>query len=359
MRVVRVGFARVVLAAGAMLGLPTLGLVTPGAAPAAAAPVGHARPVQAPAIQQGPAVKHAFKVTISPAYTTAGLQTTFEVTVANTSSKGTMLRSVQINPPAGFTVAHPSPTAPLRRKTFVKTRTFALHKILVQPGHKMQFNVTATAPATCGNGAVLRWTSRAFLGATPSGPQLALQASASTVGVTVVCPQINPCDVAGMPCSTTVQTTVSKYGVISNATTGSLNGTLNVGKRLRCGSYRFRDPNWYDSVVTQPVGTTGPPAGTPPIVDTVSYTIVNTSTQGLGFCLGAGYDFVTASGAMAPAGTLPNGKPGFIGMLPMCTSGATPCISTISPQADPNAASGFDAFMSLQIPEQGDPWGGG
>jgi hypothetical protein len=343
MRVARVGFTRVALAAGAMLCLAAL-----GGAPAAAATV-----------QQGAAVKHAFKVTVYPAYTTAGLQTTFQVTVANTSSPGTTLRSVQVTPPAGFTVARPGPTAPLRRKTFVKQRTLSLHKILIKPGHTMEFNVTATAPTTCGQGTVLRWTSRAFQASTPTGAQLALQTAASSVGVSVVCPQLAPCGDGGPACSTAVDTSVSTYGVVSNAATGTLHGTLDVGRRLRCGSYRFRDPNWYDSVVTPPAGTTAPPVGTPPIVDQVSYTIVNASTQGLGFCLGALYDFVTASGAMAPAGTLPNGNSGFLGLLPMCTSAAPPCISSIAPQVDSNANSGYDAVMSIQIPEQGDPWGGG
>jgi hypothetical protein len=355
MRVARVGFTRVAFAAGAMLGLATL-----GGAPAAAASERQAPATQAAAIQQqGPAVKHAFKVTIYPAYTTAGLQTTFEVTVANTSSQGTTLRSVQVTPPAGFTVAHPSPTSPLRRKTSVKKRTFSLHQILLKPGHKMQFNVTATAPTACGNGTVLRWTSRAFQGMTPSGPQLALQVATSSVGVTVVCPQLAPCGDGGPACSTSVNTSVSTYGVVSNAAAGTLRGTLDVGRRLTCGSYRFRDPNWYDSVVTPPVGTTAPPAGTPPIVDQVSYTIVNAGTQGLGFCLGALYDFATASGAMARGGTLPNGNAGFIGLLPMCTPATPPCISSISQQTDSNAKSGYDAVMSIQIPEQGDPWGAG
>ena len=68
MRVARVGFTRVAFAAGAMLGLATL-----GGAPAAAASARQAPATQAAAIQQqGPAVKHAFKVTIYPAYTTAG-----------------------------------------------------------------------------------------------------------------------------------------------------------------------------------------------------------------------------------------------------------------------------------------------
>ena len=344
MRVVRVRLTRVALAAGAMLAAATL-----GGAPAAAAPGTHA----------AAAAKHAFKVTISPAYTTGGQQTTFQVTLANTSSQATTLRSVQVTPPTGFTVARPSPTAPLRRKTFVTKRTFSLHRILLKPGHKLQFNVTATAPTACGQGTVQRWTSRAFLGAIPSGPQLALQTATSSVGVTVVCPQLAPCGDGGPACSTSVNTSVSTYGVVSNAAAGTLLGTLNVGRRLRCGSYQFRDPNWYSSMVTPPAGTTALPPGTPPIVDQVSYTIVNARTQGLGFCLGALYDFVTASGAMAPAGKLPNGKDGFIGLLPMCSVASPPCISSISQQADGNAESGFDAVMSIQIPEQGDPWGSG
>jgi hypothetical protein len=279
------------------------------------------------------------------------------VTIANTSAEVTLLRSVQVTPPAGFTVAHPSPTAPLRSKTFVRNRTLSLHRISLKPGHTLQFNVTATAPTTCGSGTPASWASRAFLGSTPTGPQLTLQRAISTVGVTVVCPQVSTCAATGPACSTTVKTSVSSYGVTSNATAGTLQGTLNVGRELKCGAYRFRDPNWYDTAVTPPAS--GLPAGAPPIVDQVSYTIVNASPQGLGFCLGAQYDFVTASGAMAPARKLPNGKPGFIGLLPMCTPASPPCISSISGQPDSNAKSGSDAVLIIQIPEQGDPWGAG
>ncbi|HEY1517911.1 MAG TPA: hypothetical protein VGF91_15915 [Solirubrobacteraceae bacterium] len=345
MRVARVGFARVALAAGAVLGLTAL-----GGAPAAAWPGQHAPTA---------ALQHAFKVNVYPAYATAGLQTTFEVTVANTSSRATTLQSLQITPPTGFTVAHPSPTSPLRRKTFVQKRTFSLHQISLKPGHKLQFNVTATAPTKCGSGARRRWTSHAFEGSSPSGPQLALQTAASSVGVIVVCPQLAPCGDGGPACSTSVKTSVSTYGVISDAAAGTLRGTLDVGRQLRCGAYRFRDPNWYDSVVTPPAGATAPPAGTPPIVDQVSYTIVNAGSQGLGFCLGALYDFATASGAMARPGKLPNGNAGFIGLLPMCSAATPPCISSISQQSDPNTNTGYDAVMSIQIPERGDPWGGG
>ncbi len=342
MRVARVWITRVALAAAAVVGLATLGGATASAAPS---------------VSQT-AVKHAFKVMIYPAYTTAGLHTTFEVTVANTSSQGTTLRSVQLTPPTGFAVARPGPAAPFRRKTLVQKRTQTLRAIALQPGGKVQFIVTATAPTNeCGK-SVLRWTSRAFEGANPTGTQLALQSTGTSVGVTVVCPQLAPCGDGGPACSTTETTNTSVYTATSNAGSGALHGTLDVGKRLKCGAYRFRDPNWYGSTQTVPANT--PPTATgAPLVDVVSYTIDNAGTQGLGFCLGVAYDFVTASGAQAPAGTLPNGNAGFIGLLPMCSAAGPPCISSISQQADAHAKTGYDALESIEIPDQGDPWGSG
>ncbi len=350
----------------ALVASATIGLATVGGAPAAARPA-VARPaaaVQAAALNQTAppnqiaSVKHAFKLTVYPAYTTAGLHTTFEVTVANTSSQGTMLRSVQVTPPTGFTVAHPGPGSPFRRKTLVQKRTQTLRAIALKPGGKVEFNVTATAPtAKCGK-SVLRWTSRAFEGATPTGTQLSLQSSGTSVAVTVVCPQLAPCGDGGPACSTTENTNISSYTATSNAGSGALHGTLDVGKQLKCGAYRFRDSNWYGSTQTIPANT--PPTATgAPLVDVVSYTIDNAGTQGLGFCLGVPYEFVTASGAEARAGTLPNGNAGFIGLLPMCDVAGPPCISSISQQADAHATTGYDAVMTIEIPDQGDPWGSG
>ncbi len=346
MRVQRLGVPRVVLTVGALLGLATVGGATATAGVRPAAPA-----------RQAAAAPNAFMLNIYPAYTTAGLKTTFEVTVANTSSQRITLRSVKVSPPAGFTVAHPSPNAPFRRKTLVTKRTQTVRQLSLRPGQKMEFAVVATAPTKCGTRTLLHWTSHAFQGAASTGPQLVLQPSASAVGVTVVCPQIAPCGDGGPACSTDVNTSISTYGVVSNAAVGTLNGTLDVGTRLKCGAYPFHDPNWYDSVVTPP--TTGPPAAaTAPIVDVVSYTVKDTTLKGIGFCLGATYEFVTASGNQAPAGTLPNGNAGFIGLLPMCTPASPPCISSVAQRSDPKARTGHDAVLRVQIPEQGDPWGG-
>ncbi len=341
--------ARVRFARSAVLAATVLGLAAIGASPAVAQPA-------ASVLSNAAGVGPAFKVNVYPAYTTAGLPTTFEVTITNAASSGAAVQSVQIIPPVGFKVAHPASNAPLRRKILVQNRTFSVHGISVKPGAKMEFDVTATAPHKCGH-VRLRWSSHAFQGATPTGTQLALQPAASRIGVTVACPQLAACGDGGPACSTNVNTSVSTYGVVSNAAAGTLHGTLDVGSRLTCGPYRFHDPNWYDSVVTPPT-TAPPPAGTAPIVDVVSYAVKNTTLKAIGFCLGAAYDFVTASGNQAPAGTLPSGNAGFIGLLPMCTPASPPCISSISQQSDPKAKTGYDAVLSIEIPELGDPWGG-
>jgi hypothetical protein len=303
-------------------------------------------------------IKPSFKVSISPEYTTADEPTTFEVTIVNTSPKGNTLGSVKISAPSGFTPPRPAPGSPLRRKTTVRARTLMLHQISVRPGKRARVSVSASAPAKCGSRTTLHWTSQGFVGRNGSGPQLALNAALSSLGVKVLCPDTMPCGVGGVACATSLVTSNSTYSVVSDASSGTLNQTVNVGNKLRCGTYRFRDPNWYDSAVTPPSGS--PPTTAPaPIVDSVTYTIRNATTQGIGFCLGAAYDFATASGAPARPGTLPNGHPGFIGLLARCTTAKPPCISSITQQPDPRAKTGYDAIMQIQIPESGDPWGGG
>lgn len=339
MRAARVGSIRLALAVGITTVLATAGTATASAASPTTT-----------------VIKPSFKVAISPEYTTAGEPTTFQVTIVNTSPSGTTLGAVKLSPPRGFTSPRPIPGSPLRRKTKVRNRTLMLHQISVNPGKQARLSVTATAPAKCGGGTVLRWTSQAFVAQNGSGARLPLNAANSSLGVKVLCPDVMPCGVAGVACTTSLVTSNSTYAVTSDATSGTLDQTVNVGNQLRCGSYKFRDPNWYDSAVTPPA--TSPPTVAPtPIVDSVTYTIRNVTTTGIGFCLGAGYDFTTASGAQARPGKLPTGKPGFIGRLPMCANAAPPCISSISDQPDPNVPSGHDALMAIQIPETGDPWG--
>jgi hypothetical protein len=338
-------FTRFVVMAGAVLGLTTIGEATATAEPPAHA-AGQA------AAQQTAAGRPSFKVTISPAYATAGQVTWFEVTVVNASPKGIALKSLQLTAPTGFKLSQP---AGWQSKPTVRGRTLSRPKLSLGPGAKTRFNIRATAPVRCGNSA-LHWSPRAFQSTANSGPQLALQTGPSSVGVTVLCPSIAVCGNGASTCFTSIKTSVSTYGVVSNTNSGTLRTTINVGTPLRCGTYRFRDPNWYDSVLTS---AAPPPAGAASPVEQVSYTIKNTSSNGIGFCLGATYDFTTASGSQAPAGKLPNGTPGFIGLLPQCVNGGPPCISGITQQSDASVKSGHDAVMSILVPELGDPWGSG
>lgn len=339
MRVARFRSIRLAMTVGMAMGLATAGA-----------------PTATSAAPTTTVIKPSFKVTISPEYTTAGEPTTFQVTIVNTSPSGTTLGSVKISPPSGFTPPRPTPGSPLRRKTKVRDRTLTLHQISVNPGKRARLSVTATAPARCGSRAVLHWTSQAFVGRNGAGARLGLNHAVSSLGVKVLCPDVMPCGVGGVVCKTSLVTSNSTYTVTSDATSGTLNQTVNVGNQMHCGPYRFRDPNWYDSAVT-PAATSPPPTAPTPIVDSVTYTIRNATTKGIGFCLGAGYDFATASGAQARPGKLPNGNPGFIGRLPRCTSSKPPCISSISQRPDPKVPSGHDALMEIQVPETGDPWG--
>lgn len=333
MSVARVRFARFVVVASATLVLVGIG------GPSAAA-------------QQTAAGKPSFKVTIAPAYATAGQPTWFAVTIVNTSPRGISLKSLELTAPTGFKLSQP---AGWQSKLKVQGRTISRPKISLGAGAKSRFTIRATAPATCG-GSALSWSSRAFQGAANSGPQLALQTAPSTVGVRVLCPSTAACGNGGPACSTSIKTSVSTYGVASNANSGTLRTTINVGTPLRCGSYRFRDPNWYDSFVTS---AAPPPSGTAPFTEQINYTIKSASSSGIGFCLAATYTFVTASGNQAHAGKLPDGNPGFIGLVPLCVNGAPPCISGITQQPDSSVKSGHDAVLTILVPEQGDPWGGG
>jgi hypothetical protein len=299
--------------------------------------------------------RHAFKVLISPEYATAGQPTNFQVKFVNTSSRGVSLGALQITPPKGFGLMQTTLPGGLKHKGSRHQRTFALHRLALKPGKSVQIQVSADAPAQCGKRAV-RWTSHAFGRGNATGPQLALQSAASSIGVTVLCPATAACGDGGPPCSTGLSTSPSTYAVVSDAGSGTLNETVNVGKRLSCAGYKLRDSNWYDSLVT---GAQPSPAGTPPITDQITYTITNAHSDGIGFCLGATYDFTTASGSLAPKATLPSGAPGFVGLLPMCADSKPPCISSINESSDDSVKSGVDTTLSVLIPEQGDPWGAG
>jgi hypothetical protein len=92
------------------------------------------------------------------------------------------------------------------------------------------------------------------------------------------------------------------------------------------------------------------------VIYKVTYT-VNTkkSPAKLQFCLGATYKFMTSSNKPAKAVTLPNGLPGFAGLVPSCKAVPKgPCLVSKGP-----ATSGQGAVLKLLIRAVvgEDPWG--
>ena len=255
--------------------------------------------------------KQSFKVTIYPAYTTAGQPTTFEVTVANLGSgDDAAIRPAVAADGLHAVAAGPERAVPAQDAGAANGRC-RCGSISLKPGREAAVQRQRDRAQACGNTA-LHWTSHALPGRDPVG-----RAAVAPDGVRATL--ASRWSARGRPCAATAARRARPTCPRRSAATASSRtrprarcaGRSTSARRLTCGAYQFRDPNWYDSVVTPPPpGRRRPIASVAPIVDTVSYTIKNTTTQGLGFCLGATYDFTTASGNQAPAAKLPTGDPG-------------------------------------------------
>jgi hypothetical protein len=196
------------------------------------------------------------------------------------------------------------------------------------------------------------------LSASSSGANSTSSSAFNEQNQSVVCPQDQTC-----------QTDVGNAGGDTKVVASPQSGTSNAGllyesvnaqnnAPLNCAGNTSADPNVYEINVTTPnrskvVTTT---------IKQPAIPLSGTTTAILGtqqICFGAPYDFVTASGSNAPAGTLPDGTQGFIGLLPDCgASGATVCISNRSSQLDALSPLGFDIIVTYNIPAglSGDPW---
>jgi hypothetical protein len=153
----------------------------------------------------------------------------------------------------------------------------------------------------------------------------------------------------GQSCSTSLSTSVSQLQVTANpaanpnVNSGTLTESVDVGTPLTCAGYEAVDPNWYESVMS-----------TSNRVKVITYTLDNTSPEGIQFCFGAPYEFTTSSGGPAPAGTLPDGTPGFIGLLPSCPASG-PCVESITSS---EGNEGANTIITVRIPDglPGDPY---
>jgi hypothetical protein len=127
-------------------------------------------------------------------------------------------------------------------------------------------------------------------------------------------------------------------------------------KNVGCASYTppAGSVDWYGVDVSDSTRT-----------KTITWTVNNAISDGFEICFGAPYDFLTGFGSdgqrlFAPAGTLPDGTTGFVGLLDSCNNlgdfqSSNPCWTSIAP--GPNG-SGTVAMIQIPAGLTGDPWFG-
>ncbi|HEY5316739.1 MAG TPA: hypothetical protein VIJ20_02075 [Solirubrobacteraceae bacterium] len=162
-------------------------------------------------------------------------------------------------------------------------------------------------------------------------------------------------------CQTALTTGPSSFRVIADAdpsrsNSGTLSESDDVGAPLQCGGYTQEDANWWEFDMSSANRS-----------KTIVYTIkqfllplqgtLNAILELTQVCFGSTSDFITSSGTPAPAGTLPDGTSGFVGLLPNCPS-AGPCVESRQGPLDLDNNIGFDIVVSIYVPEglAGDPW---
>lgn len=148
-----------------------------------------------------------------------------------------------------------------------------------------------------------------------------------------------------------VNATTSSAGLLLE----SVNG--NNSAQLKCSGYTSADPNTYQ--FETPSGWTKVVTLTIRPLKKLSGN-ANQILKSQQICFGAPEDFTTAAGTLAPAGTLPDGTAGFIGLLPNCGGSITgPCHDRKSDttSTDPLSPNGFDLVLVADIPAAfaGDP----
>lgn len=164
-------------------------------------------------------------------------------------------------------------------------------------------------------------------------------------------PTLNSPPGSPTPSSITVTTTPTA------GASGTLNLSVDDGTKPACntlagGTYQGADQNFYGVLYT-------PDPGTPQVAKTATYTIFNTgSVPGLHLCFAAPYPFelldnsTFAPPPAPPPGTLPDGSPGYVGLLVNCAN------ATIPGPCQTSTVVGSDTVFTINIPagEPGDPY---
>jgi hypothetical protein len=297
-----------------------------------------------------------YTLVISPASVAGGTSTTFRFALRNSSSSGVKLGSADFTAPAGISLTAVSLPAGRPGTASLLGNVVALRGLTLQPGAVIDVSVAAVA--ACGSD-TNAWTARAEEEPNFTGRPLTLNASHSSLTTTAT----GTCAVSicreGARCETRLKSPTSVFSVTANPgsngrTAVILGEALDLGSPLQCQGYTRQDPNWFSFLASSSSRNTRITYAVRPAAPETEL-VGNTK-----FCLGASSEFTTSSGTPAPAGTLPDGSSGFIGLLPFCTGVGGPCIVSRGTSPDANSPTGFDLLLKVFIPAElaGDPWGG-
>jgi hypothetical protein len=127
---------------------------------------------------------------------------------------------------------------------------------------------------------------------------------------------------------------------------GVLTFAQNSDNPLTCSGYTPHDSNSFQFYLGQ--STLGN------VLYEITYTVMNTDPSQAQFCLGWRFSFKTKGGKSVRQ-DLPNGRSGFVGLLPRCTADQ---VGQLVPCLLSKAKSGSNTILSAQVPAiGGDPWG--
>ncbi len=313
-----------------------------------------------------------YSVVISPGNVSSGTATT--TAKINNETSHQRLGAANLVAPAQFTITSivSLSVPPPATATLVKSCTASgvtgscvqLRNLALPPGRSVTVTmIVNTSAATCGSPTSYSWSVQAkqannFNGV---GNDLDLDTNHSSLTTTVSCAGASTPCLQGKSCSISLSTSTSTVDATASPSTngsndaGTLSGTIDPGQPLMCSGYSAKDRNWYGVVET-------PVSGAIYRAKTITYTLKNTSPQGVEVCFGAPYEFETIGDQKAPPGTLPDGSSGFVGLLEHCESFPEPpeaCVASITGVPDPSISSGQNTVATIRIDAglPGDPWG--
>jgi hypothetical protein len=288
---------------------------------------------------------------VSPGSVAPGASTTFTLRLTNTSQANPLGAAIVQAPPGFAVTAVGKPS--VSGNASISNGQVVLKGLSLRAGQTATVAITATTPQRCEQ---VPWSMQAFKSSL-QGTQLALDGTGSSLATIVSCDSIitEPCPAGGACVPATVTTPTSSFTVTAGPgpSDGTLTASVDPGNPLICSGYEGIDSHWYgffESTFQRD--------------KTLTLTELNTSssTDGVALCFGAPYQFETLGDHPAPAGTLPDGSTGFVGLLEICDNDTEPvpdpCVQSITTLSDERVDSGFDTVITATIPAglTGDPF---